>query len=76
MNAASSVVDATFVSVFPRTVIAEVKSKTPLETYICRWSLDSNIRQKARGNGIGMSESDHQVAKGERTTRRVNSQAA
>src|SRR5262249_51056850 len=38
---------------------AKVKSEAPLETYICLWSFDSNIRKKSPQNGMRMLESDH-----------------
>src|SRR5262249_50963343 len=44
---------------WPRGREANVQFKTPLETYICWWSFDSNIRISVRGNGIRMLESDH-----------------
>src|SRR5689334_10010731 len=38
---------------------ADVKSKTPLETDIYRWSFDSSIRKKTHRDGGRMLESDH-----------------
>jgi hypothetical protein len=39
---------------------ANVKSEAPLKSIFCWWSFDSNIRKRARRNGVRMLESDHQ----------------
>ncbi len=39
--------DLTFATRLRRVRNANVKSKTPLETYICQWSFDSNIRKRS-----------------------------
>src|SRR5271154_3963239 len=54
----AGVVDLTFDSVSPRVLQANVKSKTTLESYICWWSHDSNIRKSGRRAGVRMLESD------------------
>ena len=41
----------TFATLEPRIRQANVKSKTPLETYICWWSFDSNICKSVRHTG-------------------------
>jgi hypothetical protein len=44
----------------PRVLIANVKSKTALETFI-RWCpFGSDIRKNSRGNTVRMSEPGHQ----------------
>jgi hypothetical protein len=45
-------VDLTFAPHQPRPRKAKFKSKTALETYICRWSFDSNIRKDDCCNGM------------------------
>ena len=55
----ASGVDLTFATPWSRIRKANVKSKTPLETYICWWSFDSNICKSACQIGMQMLESDH-----------------
>jgi hypothetical protein len=59
LKADTSGVDLTFATPQPRIRHANVKSKTPLETYIYWWSFDSNICISACLNGMQMLESDH-----------------
>jgi hypothetical protein len=51
--------DLTFAPARPRVRKANVKSKTPLESYICQWSFDSNIRKSGRWDGMRMLQLDH-----------------
>jgi hypothetical protein len=62
-------VDLTCALGWPALRKANLKSKTSLETWICRnldlqklgfaWSFDSNIRKSASHAGMQMLESDH-----------------
>src|SRR4029077_11167420 len=59
-NRTTSGVDLTFAPHLVASSSANVNSLTPLETYICWWSFDSNIRKIAGREGMRMLESDHQ----------------
>jgi len=51
-------VDLTLATSQPRVREANVKSKTALETHICRCPFDSNIRKDRCRNGMQMLEPD------------------
>jgi hypothetical protein len=59
----TSAVDLTFASLSPRVLMANVESKTVLESDICWCPVDSDIRNRARHNTIRMSEPGHQLTR-------------
>jgi hypothetical protein len=62
-NRETSAVDLTFASLSPRVLIANVKSKTALESDICWCPFGSDIRKRARHTTIRMSEPGHQLTR-------------
>ena len=55
----ASAVDLTFAEVSPRVQMANVKSKTALESYRCPCPFGSDIRKRVRRDVIRMSEPGH-----------------